>query len=134
MAHYTIGEAASRAGVHLETVRYYERRGLLAEPPRTEAGYRKYDESAIERIRWIREAQGIGFTLQEIGHLLALREAEALPEEKLRRYAEGKLAEIDAKLVQLTEMKALLTRAISRANGTAASCPVLRAISEGGGG
>ncbi|MDF2714010.1 MAG: transcriptional regulator, MerR family [Paenibacillus sp.] len=131
MTHLTIGEAAKRARVHLETIRYYERRGLIAKPPRTEAGYRMYNETVVDDIRWIRQAQAIGFTLQEIHYLLSLRAGDALPEKELRRYAGEKIAEIEMKIEQLREMKALLSAA-SRSNETLASCPVLLAISKGG--
>ncbi|TLS53677.1 MerR family transcriptional regulator [Paenibacillus antri] len=132
MTHLKSGEAAERAGVHLETLRYYEKRGLLREPPRTEAGYRMYDETDVEDIRWIRQAQAIGFTLQEIGKLQALRAGEALPEDELRRYAEEKIAEIEANIERLRRMKALLESAAGRADASLASCPVLRAVNEGG--
>ncbi|WP_309120496.1 MerR family transcriptional regulator [Paenibacillus sp.] len=132
MTHLKSGEAAERAGVHLETLRYYEKRGLLREPPRTEAGYRMYSEADVEDILWIRQAQAIGFTLQEIGQLQALRAGEALPEEELRRYAEEKIAEIEANIERLQRMKALLKSAVGRVDASLASCPVLRAVNEGG--
>lgn len=69
----TIGEVASRAQVNIQTVRYYERRGLLSEPRRSAAGYRQYPEAVVPRIRFIKRAQELGFTLEEIGELLALR-------------------------------------------------------------
>jgi len=107
MTHLTIGKVANRAGVHLETVRYYERRGLISKPERTEVGYRKYDESVVNDIRWIRQAQAIGFTLQEIRQLLAMRDGVISPEEELRRYAEDKIVEIETKIEKLQELKVL---------------------------
>ena len=68
-ATMTIGALAEHAGVHIETIRYYERRGLLAEPPRTGAGYRTYDEAAVWRLEFIRRAKQLGFTLGEITEL-----------------------------------------------------------------
>ena len=69
----TIGELAERAGVNVQTVRYYERRGLLAKPRRTDSGYRTYTDVTLDRLRFIRRAQELGFTLSEIGELLVLR-------------------------------------------------------------
>lgn len=131
MSYLKIGEVAHQAGVHLETVRYYERRGLIAEPPRTNTGYRMYDESVINDILWIRQAQAIGFTLQETRQLLALRSGEIWPKERLRYYAEEKIVEIEKKIEQLCEMRALLENAAA-SNTSLASCPLLRTISEGG--
>lgn len=70
MSTLTTGELAERAGVNVQTVRYYERRGLLREPPRTESGYRQYDDSDLDRLRFIRTAQRLGFKLEEIDELL----------------------------------------------------------------
>jgi len=73
MESMTIGKLAKRAGVGVETIRFYERKGLLPEPPRRYSGYREYPESAIDRVRFIRRAKELGFTLKEIGELLELR-------------------------------------------------------------
>ncbi|RMD87435.1 MAG: MerR family transcriptional regulator, partial [Candidatus Dadabacteria bacterium] len=73
MPGLTIGKVATQAGVHVETVRYYEQRGLIPKPPRSAAGYRVYSEPYVERIRFIKRAQELGFTLKEIKELLFLR-------------------------------------------------------------
>ncbi|MDR9855202.1 MerR family transcriptional regulator [Paenibacillus sp. VCA1] len=132
MAHLTIGELANQAGVHLETVRYYERRGLIPEPPRTKAGYRMYSEADVDHIRWIRQAQAIGFTLEEIRYLLMLRTGAIWPEKEMRAYARDKITEIEKKINQLVEMKSLLESAVSQTNDCLESCPVLCFINEGG--
>ncbi|GIP56245.1 MerR family transcriptional regulator [Paenibacillus sp. FSL W8-0186] len=131
MAYLTIGELAKRASVNLETVRYYERRGLIVEPPRTKAGYRMYDESAVDDIRWIRQAQAIGFTLQEILYLKAMRDGAASSEAELRCHAQEKIAEIEKKIEQLQEMKSLLERAVSHSSESFATCPLLQTIKQG---
>lgn len=132
MTDITIGELAKRAGVHLETIRYYERRGLIAEPPRNKAGYRMYSISDIEHIRWIRQAQGIGFSLEEIRYLMGMRTGEAWPEAELRQHAEEKIMDIENKIKQLEEMKALLIRTVGETNESHQSCPVLLTITKGG--
>lgn len=132
MTHITIGELAKLAGVHLETIRYYERRGLIAEPPRNKAGYRMYSASDVEDIRWIRQAQGVGFSLEEIRYLITLRMGEAWPETELRQHAEEKIMDIENKIKQLEEMKALLIRTVGQSNESHMSCPVLLTITKGG--
>ncbi|WP_055108208.1 MerR family transcriptional regulator [Paenibacillus ihumii] len=131
MAYLTIGELSKRASVNLETVRYYEKRGLIAEPPRTRAGYRMYDESVVDDIRWIRQAQAIGFTLQEILYLKALRDGAASSEAELRCYAEEKITEIEQRIEQLQEMKALLERAARHSSESLSTCPLLQTIKQG---
>jgi len=76
MPRMTIGELARRAGVGVETVRYYQRRGLFPEPPRQQRGFREYPTEALELLRFIRRARGLGFTLREIEKLLSLRKAK----------------------------------------------------------
>ena len=73
MERYTTGQLSKLAGVGVETVRYYERKGLLPVPPRSRSGYRQYDSEALRRVAFIRRAQGLGFTLAEIDELLSLR-------------------------------------------------------------
>jgi MerR family transcriptional regulator, mercuric resistance operon regulatory protein len=101
------GELASRAGVNVQTLRYYERRGLLAAPARRPSGQREYSEDTVRLLRTIKAAQRLGFTLAEIEELLALSEHRRGPEE-LHRRAQAKVAEIDAKIVQLTRMRQAL--------------------------
>ncbi|MNJ49490.1 Mercuric resistance operon regulatory protein [compost metagenome] len=131
MAYLTIGELSKRASVNLETVRYYERRGLIAKPPRTKAGYRMYDESVVDDIRWIRQAQAIGFTLQEILYLQAMRDGAASSVAELRGHAEEKIAEIEKKMEQLQEMKTVLERAARHSSGSLSTCPLLQTIKQG---
>ena len=102
----TIGVVACRAGVGVETVRFYERQGLLEEPARRQSGYRAYDEAVVARLRFIRRAKDLGFTLREIKELLSLRHDPATPAGDLKRRAEEKLADIDAKIQTLQRRNA----------------------------
>jgi DNA-binding transcriptional MerR regulator len=101
------GELATRAGVNVQTLRYYERRGLLAAPARRPSGQRQYPEAAVGRLRTIKAAQRLGFTLAEIEELLDLSEHRRGTRE-LRRHARAKLAEIDTRIDQLAQMRRTL--------------------------
>src|SRR4051812_35457550 len=94
----TVGQVAGRAGVGVETVRFYEREGLLERPSRLPSGYRQYDAGVVARLRFIRRAKELGFTLNEIGELLSLRLDPDTTAADVRRRAEGKLADIEAKI------------------------------------
>src|SRR5256712_12252132 len=91
-------DVAKQGGVNLETIRYYERRGLLPKPPRTPAGYRAFGADAVRRLRFIRHAQELGFSLREVKELLALRVDTRTSCADVRKRAEAKLADIDQKL------------------------------------
>lgn len=127
----TIGELARRAGVNVQTVRYYERRGLLEEPGRRESGYRVYDTSALERLRFIRRAQELGFTLGEIEELLQLRLEPSTTAGAVKHRAEQKIAEIDGKLRDLTRIRDALAHLAGRCRGgrgPTGDCPLLEAL------
>lgn len=130
MARLTTGALARAAGVNIETVRYYERRGLLPEPPRRDSGYRAYDPGAVDRLRFIRSAQELGFTLDEIGALLALRVDAHATSADVRRHAQDKVADIDRKLAALRQMRAALLHLIDQCDGTGptSDCPILDAL------
>jgi MerR family mercuric resistance operon transcriptional regulator len=115
----TIGEVAHRARVHIETLRYYERWGLVASPPRSIANYRLYPEDAVRRVRFIKRAQELSFTLKEIKELLSLRVAPKAGCAEVRAHAEVKIAERTAN--QCARMPGL-----PRGTGTAGlgSCPM----------
>lgn len=132
MTTLTIGRLARRAGVNVETIRYYERRGLLPEPPRTEAGYRQYNPQAIRLIRFIKRAQALGFTLEEIGDLLTLRVAPKSNCDAVERRAERAMARIAAKVAELDRMRAALSRLVSacRERRPTDECPILDALEE----
>ncbi len=130
MKSLTISRLAKEAGVNLETVRYYERRGLLQKPPRSESGYRLFPSDAARRLRFIRRAQELGFSLQEIRELLSLRVSRRTTSKDIRARAESKLADIEAKIRSLESMKRTLRRLTSACEGCVplAECPILESL------
>ncbi len=108
MAGMTIGKLAAAEGVGVETVRFYQRRGLLAEPGRRGGGYREYSEEDRERLVFIRRARQLGFTLAEIADLLGPAEARSTGE--IARAAEAKLAAIDEQIMELSRQRCRLRR------------------------
>ncbi|WP_054815651.1 MerR family transcriptional regulator [Nocardia arizonensis] len=108
------GELAAAAGVNLQTLRYYERRGLLAEPERSPGGHRQYPEQAVTVLRVIKAAQRLGFTLDEVADLLeGTRYGHRRPDAGLRARATAKLAEVDAELAELTAVRDTLRAALA---------------------
>lgn len=114
---FTIGKLAREAGINLETVRYYERRGLLAKPPRTPSGYRLFPMDAALRLRFIKRAQDLGFSLAEIRELLALRFSKGTSSAEVRRRAEAKITEIERKIRDLESMRKSLRKLTSACAG-----------------
>ena len=131
-AALTIGAVARRAHVPLDTVRYYERRGLLPSPPRSASGYRQYPAEAVRRVTFIKRAQALGFTLEEIAGLLALRLTPKGGCEAVERQAQTAISRIDAKLAELTRMRGALARLATtcRSNHPPDECPMLAALDE----
>ena len=127
-----IGELAKRADVAIDTVRYYERQGLLPEAERTLSGYRQYDASDVERLRFIRRAKALGFSLADIGELLDLSSRRAADMAGMKRAAEQKLAEVDARMDELARIRAGLQALVASCpgHGALASCPILHALDE----
>ena len=126
----TIGLVARRAGVGVETVRFYERQRLIEEPPRRLSGYREYGDDIVSRLGFIRRAKDLGFTRKEIKELLSLRRDPSTPAADVRRRAEAKIADIETKIRALQKMKKALGKLTSACRGTAttAECPLLRAL------
>jgi MerR family mercuric resistance operon transcriptional regulator len=125
----TIGRVAKLAEVNVESVRYYQRRGLLAEPDKPLGGYRRYPTEMVKRIRFIKRAQVLGFTLDEIGGLLRLAEASACAE--TRAVAERKLALVERKLADLSHMRAALSDLVQQCErGASSGCPIIQALSQ----
>lgn len=127
MQGLSIGELARRAGVGVETLRFYERQELLAEPRRTASGYRDYDPGSVDRVRFIRKAKALGFTLREIRELLALSCDAAATCGDVRCQAEAKVADVEARIRELQRIRrALLDLAADcQGDAPAASCPFL---------
>ncbi len=130
MKSLTIGRLAKQAGVNLETVRFYERRGLLPRPPRSESGYRMFPADAARRLRFIRRAQELGFSLTEIGELLSLRLSRRTTNADIRTRAESKVSDIEAKIKSLESMKKTLQKLTRACDGCApvAECPILESL------
>jgi DNA-binding transcriptional MerR regulator len=124
MEPLSIGQLAEAAGVNTETVRYYERRGLLAEPPRTAAGYRQYGPADVWRLTFIARAKRLGFTLTEIGELVGTDDEGST--ERTLVAAQAKLAAVDQQLRDLAETRARLQQLIGVcADGADADCITL---------
>lgn len=130
MTPLTIGEVARRAGIGVETVRFYEREGLLERPARRESGYRQYGDDVVRRPRFIKRAKELGFSLKEVKELIALRLDPDAQSAEVKRRAEDKIAEIDGRARDLLRMKdALLAlTAACRGEGPVADCPILNAL------
>lgn len=128
MTELTIGRLAAEAGVNVETIRYYQRRGLMTEPDRPINGQRRYAVDAVKRVRFVKRAQVLGFTLEEICGLLELDEAHACAE--TRELAGHKLEVIEGKLADLKAMRKALMSLLSECNQTSAkaACPIIQAL------
>src|SRR3954454_2034583 len=96
-----IGAAAARAGVNVQTWRYYERRGLLPRPPRRTSGYREFPDDAVKIVRFVKRAQDLGFTLDEVEELLRLRHDKRRDRARVRSVAEARVRQIDRKIAEL---------------------------------
>ncbi|HEY8004612.1 MAG TPA: MerR family transcriptional regulator [Phenylobacterium sp.] len=134
----TIGRLAREAGVGVETIRFYERRGVLARPPRpSDGGYRHYDDEALTTLRYVRLAQGLGFTLKDVEQLLA-RAADGPGAfcDAVRETAETKLAVVHAELAALAEQQTRLQTFLTgcRARAATGTCPVLADFASHSGG
>ncbi|WP_461480649.1 Hg(II)-responsive transcriptional regulator [Porticoccus sp.] len=124
---FTIGQLAIAADVNVETIRYYERRGLVAQPPKPAAGYRTYSKDALARILFIKRAQELGFTLEEIDNLLSLGDSHCAEVQEL---AEGKLASVRAKINDLCRLERVLAELVTqcRINPENAACPIVESL------
>ncbi len=125
-----IGDVARRAGVNVQTVRFYERRGLLAVPARTTGGYRTYTEDAHHRIQFIKRAQELGFSLAEIGELLDLQVDDDASCHIVEERTQGKIDLVEAKITELRAMKKTLQRLVQscRSRQRTGECPVLEML------
>ena len=131
MQHLTIGQLARYAGSDVETIRYYERRGLIPEPPRSANGYRRYPTSAADRLRFIQRAKRLGFSLDEIGDLLALQQTNA-DRSEIKTLTRHKLADLDQRIADLQRMRAVLAELDTRCSGhgPAEGCPIIEALGQ----
>lgn len=134
MEKLTSSRLARIGGVNLETVRYYERKGLLPKPPRTASGYRVFPTDASRRLRFIKRAQELGFSLREISDLLSLRMRRCTKFSRgdIRARADAKVADIDQKIRTLKAMKKVLRGLTERCGGCGPldECPILQSLDE----
>ena len=127
---FTIGRLAQEVGINLETVRFYERRGLLPKPPRSSSGYRLFPADTARRLRFIKRAQELGFSLNEIRELLTLRMSARTTTNEIRKRTEAKIADIEGKIKTLDSMrKSLVKLALSCGGcGPLSECPILESL------
>lgn len=130
MPALTTSEVARQGGVNLESIRFYERERLLPKPARTAGGYRMFTPDDVRRVRFIKRAQELGFSLREIKELLALRSDADTGCADVRQRAEAKLSDIDQKIADLRRMKTALARLTTACpgRGDAGACPILRSL------
>lgn len=133
-ASMTIGEVAKAAEVGTETLRFYEREGLIVAPPRRHSGYRQYPPDTVRRVRFIRRAKDLGFTLREIRELLDLRVDPKTTCAEVRAVARAKLVDVDAKLAELQQIRGVLEMLAKRCRGEGptSDCPILDLLEERG--
>ncbi|MEX1027022.1 MAG: heavy metal-responsive transcriptional regulator, partial [Candidatus Paceibacterota bacterium] len=117
MKPLTIGQVARQAGIGVETVRFYEREGLIEEPDRRASGYRQFEEVVVDRLRFIREAKELGFTLKEIKELLSLKLDPRSSCADVRQRAEAKIDDIEEKIRMLQRMKRALGKLTKACSG-----------------
>ena len=131
MNELIIGKAATAAGVGVETIRFYERKGLIEQPPKPlDTGFRVYPEETVQRIRFIRQAQEIGFSLREIDELLSLRADPAADCAHVRERAAAKLEEVERKIEQLGRIRSALNELIAACPGRGAlrECSIMASL------
>lgn len=123
-------EVARLAGVNVETLRFYERKGILPEPPRRESGYREFPADTVALIRFVKRAQELGFSLREIKGLLELRDLPRPSRADIRRVASDKITEIETKIRDLEAIRAALGRLVQACSGRGAiaGCPIVEAL------
>ncbi|MBN8945094.1 MAG: MerR family DNA-binding protein [Rhizobiales bacterium] len=130
MKTLTIGKAARAAGVNVETIRFYERRGLIPQPRKPQDGYRLYAPDTVERVRFIRKAQEIGFSLREVEELLSLRAHPESDCAEVRERAAMKIAEVNSKIAELERVRAALEQVVANCpgHGALSACSILEAL------
>jgi len=130
MDSLTIGQVTKRAGINLQTIRYYERQGILAPVSRTDAGYRMFSSESVRRIRFIKRAQELGFSLKEIKDLLSLRLDTHTTQADIRKRARAKIADVEQKILHLQAIHARLLRMAKDCSGCGSlkGCPILESL------
>ncbi len=130
MEKLTIGQLAKKANVNLETIRYYERRGLLLEPPRNKSGHRQYSLEEVKRTEFIKRCQALGFTLKEISELLSLKVIPGTTCGDIKARVETKIADVEKRIVDLEKIREALLRMSSKCinKGPVGQCPILEEL------
>jgi MerR family transcriptional regulator, copper efflux regulator len=130
MSTYSIGQVAKQSGVSVETIRYYEKEGLIEEPERKDSGYRQYNGEAVARLSFIQQAKELGFSLKEIGELLSIKSDENNLCNEVKQLAQEKLGDIESKIKMLQRMRKSLKNLIDVCPGQAPinDCPILDAL------
>ena len=124
-----IGAVAGEAGVNVQTLRYYERRGLLPRAPRRTSGYRDFPSDAVRVVRFVKRAQDLGFSLDEVDALLRLRNDKRLDRARVRVVAEQRVRQIDRKIAELQAMKKALSHLLHCCRaGSTLECPIIEAL------
>jgi MerR family mercuric resistance operon transcriptional regulator len=129
----SIGKVAQQAGVSVETIRFYERKGLIDEPQRKESGYRQYQEDDINKLMFIQHAKTLGFSLNEIRDLMSLRDDASTTSREIKHIAQIKLDDIDEKIRMLRSMRRTLKKLVDQCpgEGPTCECPILEALESG---
>ena len=132
MAGLSIGQLAEAAEVAVDTIRFYEREGLIAEPPRLRSGYRQYPLETVRRVRFIRRAKELGFTLKEVSELLELRVDPDTSCAEVRGLAKAKLHDVRQRIAELQRIETVLDRLarVCRGRGPTSECPILDLLDE----
>ena len=128
MNHLTIGQAAKLSGVGVETIRFYERQGLIEQPPKTDNGFRRYPPETVRKIRFIRRAKEIGFSLREIRELLGFYFDTQTRCEDVQERARIKIADIEARIADLEKMKSALQALVDECGSLDGVCPILERL------
>lgn len=127
-----IGEAARQSGLPAKTIRYYEETGLIAPAARAENGYRDYSDTDVHKMRFVRHARGLGFSVEVCSQLLSLYEDEGRKSADVKAIAEEHLTEVDAKIKELQELRSTLSHLVEHCHGdNKPDCPILEGIAEG---
>jgi len=127
---YSIGQIAKKSGISVDTIRYYEKEGLLEKPQRKDSGYRQYNDDVIERLSFIRQAKSLGFTLTQINELLSLEVKKGTTSKDIKNIAQSKLKDIEEKIKMLKKMQKILKELVTQCSGKGPveQCPILNAI------
>lgn len=126
----SIGQVAKQSGIGIETIRFYERKGLIDEPSRRESGYRQYTDDVIRRLTFIQQAKTLGFTLNEIHELLSLRSQPGVTSREIKQLAQAKLGDIEQKIKMLKRIQKSLKTLVDQCSGIGPTdeCPIIEAL------